>query len=364
MPDDLIRRIEEVKKEMSKELGKVNDQMRAREKLYEIDTRTQQGRKEMLDLARKEVSMFNRSEHFEKMIGALDMTYDQFVDHEMKYLNGRTPEGRSELATLAGIERREFGETERFRQMLDKGKITQAAFEYFDKNGELPGMKKNLSFKGGADRQRGEETHNPREMKEAQARQEALAERREAQAKERELANAARDAQRREDRLKEAYSAMKRGDAGQVREILAGAQLTQRDLMSYARMADRGEIRRDSSSPSFGSLQSDAYYKTSELKRDLAAGREVAVHNRVNELNDIGKKMVKEEQAKLEKKKQEELEKQKKAEQKKAAEKKAEEARRKKAEEERKKREAEEKKRKEAEEKRKKEEAERKKNQK
>ena len=222
-------------------------------------------------------------------------------------------------------------------------------------------------------RPRGEETHNPSEIRRQEAMQERMAEYRKQVTAERKAVQKEQNRERRTETLESARSAMQRGDMARMMEILRAEGLGQSDLVSYMRRQG-GEIRADCSNPSFGSLKSDAYYKTSELKRDLAAGREVAVHNRINELGDIAKKMAKEEQAKLEKKKQEELEKQKKAEEKKKAEeerKKQEEEAKKKAEEERKKKEAEakkkaeeERKKKEAEEKRRKEEEERKKQQK
>lgn len=284
--EDIMRSINDMKAEGRKIMGEITDQKRAREKMYDIDTRTEKGRQDMLDLARKELTVLGRSEYFDKMIDTLDMNYDRFVEHEMQALSGRTPEGRKELAVLAGIERKEYGETERFRRMLDKGSITPQAFEYFDKNGELPGMKKSgVSFRGR------EEGRVPQEERERKAEQREMQQAREKM-----------DAQRANAALESAYSAMKRGDTAHVQRILRENGMKQSDLSRYARQVS-GEIHRDGSSVSFGSYESDKRFTTSELERDIAAGREIATKNRIKELEEIEKKKQAEEKAKAEAKK-------------------------------------------------------------
>lgn len=294
--EDIMRSINEIHSEGRKIMGEITDQKRAREKMYDIDTRTEKGRQDMLDLARKELTVLGRSDYFDKMLGTLDMNYEGFVEHEMQAIIGRTPEGRKELAILAGIERKEYGDTERFRQMLDKGSITPQAFEYFDKNGVLPGMKKGgVSFRG---REEGRASQEERERK--------------AEMREMQQAREKMDIQRANAAMESAYSAMKRGDTADVQRILRENGMKQSDLNSYARQVSRGEIRRGGGNVSFGSYESDKRFTTSELKRDVAAGREIATKNRLKELEEIEKKKQAEEKAKAEAKKKAEEDKKKK----------------------------------------------------
>ena len=145
--DILSRQVSEAIADAKKLQGEVSDLYRERDKVHdrvaEVNANTQEGRDEILKMARFEVTNFlDKSEKFEQMLDKLGMSYDKFVEHELKELDAGTKEGRQQMLSMAQVEMRDHGDSARFRDMLDKAGASYQEFQHYKKTGEMYGNPK------------------------------------------------------------------------------------------------------------------------------------------------------------------------------------------------------------------------------
>lgn len=139
--DMLIRESQNAIREARKTMGEVSDLVRQRDRGRELvegmSADTPEGRAEILRQARLEISHFSDNDSFYKLIDRLGMSYDGFVEHELRHLDVGSKEGRHQMMNMACVEMRNCGDSSYFREMLDKAGASYQEYEYFNRTGEM-----------------------------------------------------------------------------------------------------------------------------------------------------------------------------------------------------------------------------------